>query len=68
MATIQAPKKIVHESAMDPVKSVDLFDGNRTNFYGGMYCVAAGILPSEVETYWQEYVQALNNPLPAHTA
>jgi hypothetical protein len=51
-----SPKKLVKPSSFDPENSVSLFDANRENDFGEMYCVAPGILPGEVELYWQEYL------------
>ena len=51
------PIKYVEPAYMDPTNSVDLFDYNRENDSGEMYCVAAAILPEQVDFYWEEYVR-----------
>jgi len=39
----------------DPDNSVDLFDANRANQFGGQHCVAPAILESQVEGEWIAY-------------
>lgn len=43
----------------DPENSVDLFDAKRRNENGELFCVAAAILPSQIEKEWSNYVQAV---------
>lgn len=69
-------RKLIKPSVSDPEKSVDLFDADRTNGglagrpqHEGMFCVAAAILPQEVDEYWNEYIrthgtQAQDEPEP----
>jgi len=37
--------------------SVDVFDADRKNSFGGLYCVAAVILLSQVEQAWDQYAE-----------
>lgn len=50
-------RKVIKPAYMDPKNSVDLFDGDRLNQWGTMYCIAPAILSSEVAEYWKEYVE-----------
>jgi hypothetical protein len=50
-------RKVVQPAYMDPHNSVDLFDADRQNAWGDMFCVAPAILRREVEEYWQRYVK-----------
>jgi len=53
------PVKQVRPSYMDPEGSVDVFDMARRNEEGSHCCVAAGILPEEVDRYWKDYLESL---------
>lgn len=44
----------------DPQNSVSLFDMNRKNVYGEMFCVAPDILSFEVDRYWDSYLKSLD--------
>lgn len=48
-------KCIIKQSNSDP-NSVDIFDLDKRNETGGMFCVAAAILPEQVPEHWIEYV------------
>ena len=48
-------KQLIKPAHGDPHNSVDLFDANRKNDLGEMFCVAPAILPFEVNRYWQHY-------------
>lgn len=50
-------KKIIKPSHIDSENSVDLFDGDRLNAYGGVYCVAVSIRDIDVEPLWNAYVK-----------
>lgn len=44
----------------DPKNSVDLFDTDRRNEWGEIYCVAPCILYFQVAERWQEYLSEIN--------
>jgi len=48
-------KKIVKPAYGDPNHSVDLFDADRVNGFGEMFCVEPAILRSEVDFCWKRY-------------
>lgn len=48
-------RKLVKPAHSDPEHSMDLFDADRKNDSGEMFCVQSGILPSEVDKCWEEY-------------
>ena len=49
---------------MDPDDdSVDLFDQTRNNVFDEMYCVAPGILPHQVDDYWNRYLRSQGHPI-----
>lgn len=52
-------KKVIKPSKSDPENSVDLFDADRENEFGEMFCVNPGILPEDADAYWTYY---MNNP------
>ena len=57
-------KKFIKPAHDDPHNSWDLFDADRRNEFGGMYCIAPAILYSEVAWHWNRYVasqKAVNN-------
>lgn len=58
---IHTPVKEVRESINDPDNSVSLFDSNRRNQYGEMYCVEPDILVSQVDEFWGIYIKGLEN-------
>ena len=49
-------KQLIKPSISDHEGSVDLFDADTNNERGGLFCVAAAILPEQVEEYWEEYI------------
>lgn len=49
-------RKLIKPAFDDPHNSVDLFDADRVNDFGEMYCVRPAILYSEVKMYWNWYV------------
>ena len=49
-------RKVVKTAYCDPDNSVDLFDGDRVNEFGHIFCVAPAILRSEVDSIWKRYV------------
>ena len=49
-------KKYVKICSYDS-NSVSLFDKDRKNEFGEMYCVAPAILENEIEDCWNEYVK-----------
>jgi hypothetical protein len=49
-------KKFVKPAFEDPDNSVDLFDSDRKNIFGGMYCVAPAILPRDINLVWNNYI------------
>jgi len=51
------PKQLVRPAVADPDNSVDLFDSTRANPAGTAFCVAAAIMRSDVQRYWQEYLR-----------
>ena len=53
-------EKIIKPSHCDPNNSVDLFDGDRKNEFGAMFCVAPAILREQVDYYWDEYIKGNN--------
>ena len=54
------PLKLVRPAFLDAEHSVDLFDGNRLNDDGEMYCIAPAILPEQVDQYWELYLKFPN--------
>lgn len=51
-------RKVVKPAHCDPENSVDLFDGDRKNEFGQMYCIAPGITSGEqVRNYWLGYIK-----------
>ena len=42
--------------------SVSLYDANRKNAYGEMYCVQSAILESEVPILWPQYIKQIETP------
>lgn len=54
------PVKLVRVSTSAP-HSVDLFDKTRNNQQGEMWCVAPGILRSNVDEYWEKYLEERRN-------
>ena len=48
-------KKIVKPAYDDPNNSVDLFDGDRMNQWGEIFCIAPAILRSEIDFCWKRY-------------
>jgi len=50
-------RKLVLPSASDSKHSVDLFDADMQNEFGGILCVATAILPSQADEYWKSYVR-----------
>jgi len=48
-------KKIIKAAHDDPDHSVDLFDGERVNQFGEIFCVEPAILLSEVDSCWKRY-------------
>lgn len=51
-------KKVIKPAFMDPRNSVDLFDADRRNEFGEMFCVAPAILLHEVKEQWELYCKA----------
>ncbi len=49
-------KKRIRPAYEDSINSVDLFDIHRSNESNEMFCVAAAILPSQVDYEWENYV------------
>lgn len=43
-------RKIIKRAYDDPHNSIDLFDADRLNEFGEMYCVAPAILISQVKS------------------
>lgn len=58
-ALIKNAKQGVRISVNNPENSVSLFDLNRKNDFGELYCVAPDILESQVEEFWSEYIHQL---------
>lgn len=52
-------RKLVSPCSYDPRFSVSLFDSNRKNQSGEMYCVASGILHCQVDEEWKRYLGSL---------
>jgi len=50
-------RKLIKPSYADLDNSVDLFDADRKNEFGEMYCVAPSILPQQVNNYWIGYLK-----------
>ena len=50
-------RKLIKPAYDDPHNSVDLFDADRRNDFGEMYCVAPAILYSQVKEEWARYVK-----------
>jgi hypothetical protein len=55
---MKQPIKLIKTCSYD-YNSVSLFDGSRKNQFNELFCVASGILESEVNFYWQEYLKSL---------
>lgn len=49
-------KKIIKPAFEDPCNSVDLFDSDRENDFGEMFCIAPSILSSQIDFEWKQYV------------
>lgn len=49
-------RKVVKPSFMAK-NSVDLFDGDLIDEFGGMLCVAIAIQLDKVDEYWRDYVK-----------
>ena len=54
-----ATAKLVRPAHSDPDHSVDVFDRTRENALGFPHCVAAGILPSQVDEHWSRYIAGI---------
>lgn len=50
-------RKVVLPSKSDPRHSVDLFDADLQNEFGGMLCVAPAIRREQVDEYWRDYAK-----------
>jgi len=50
-------RRVIYPCVFDPARTVSVFDADRTNQFGEMYCVADGIAPEEVDQRWKEYVR-----------
>lgn len=50
-------RKFVKPSLSDPKHSVDLFDADLQNEFGGMLCVAPAIRWGQVDEYWRDYAK-----------
>jgi hypothetical protein len=50
---------MVQPAIADPDNSVDLFDRDRVNEFGGPLCVAPAILCEQVDEYWEFYLKSL---------
>ena len=50
-------RRVIYPCVFDPARTVAIYDADRVNAYGEMYCVADGIAPDEVDQYWGEYVK-----------
>ena len=48
-------RRLVKPAYEDRENSVDLFDADRRNEFGEMYCVAPAIIYREVTEYWDRY-------------
>jgi hypothetical protein len=53
------PKKVVRPATEDQINSVSLFDANSKNRWGEMLCVAAAILPRQVDEHWNAYLAGI---------
>jgi len=53
----EMPRKLINPAYEAPENSVDLFDADRKNEFGEMYCVAVAILHSQVGRYWKRYLK-----------
>ena len=51
-------KKLVKRSYMDSRNSVDLFDADRKNSIGDMYCVSPAILLHQIDKEWKRYIDS----------
>jgi len=49
-------RRVIYPCVFD-LAMVSVYDVDRINAYGEMYCVAEGIPPEEVDQRWDEYVQ-----------
>lgn len=56
-------RKLVKPALCDPDNSVDLFDADRKNELGEMYCIAPAILLCTVRDHWGGYVMNYNKDL-----
>ena len=54
-------RKVIKPAHSDPDNSVDLFDGDRKNEFGKMYCVAPAIQYCQVNPYWLGYIKNRKN-------
>ena len=50
-------KKVIYPTTVDSDNSVDLYDGDRKNEFGKMWCVASAISPRQIDKYWDWYVK-----------
>ena len=50
-------KLVVKPSHEDQSNSVDVFDADRVNEFGGMYCVAPAIHFDQVDDAWDKYTE-----------
>lgn len=50
-------RKLIKPAYEDPHNSIDLFDADRKNEFGEMYCISPAILPQQVNAYWIGYLK-----------
>ncbi len=52
-------RKLIKPAYDDPHNSIDLFDADRKNEFGEMYCVRPAILYSQADEYWTDYLKEI---------
>ena len=58
------PKKGIRFSHNDPENSISLFDLNRINDFGELYCVQPDIIEEQVDYFWKLYLEELERHPP----
>jgi hypothetical protein len=49
--------RVIKPAYEDPHNSVDVFDKDRVNDFGDMYCVAPAVLPEQANEEWGRYLK-----------
>lgn len=59
-------RKLILPAHEDPCHSVDLFDADRRNQWGELYCIRPAVLLAQVEESWQNYLKEGNHDEPGN--